>query len=252
MGVTDVLKRSSFLMAACLAAALISTGALVAVTPDQAQASSTKKVWVVTKAVHKNGLIQDPTNWSEVYKYNDAGLITKAGFVSYSYDKKYRFKAEKMFGERYTFKYDKKGRVSDIKNANAKYVYNSKGYLKQYKSGLSQNYKYDSKGRLTRITGQGDQADIDNRFVYDSKNHVKSYYMSEYEMQLKIKNTYKGSRLTKQQIADSEGNTETVIYKYKKVSVPSKAVKMVKAQQKWVFIDNLPDSYSPSLLGIYK
>lgn len=254
----SVRQRSLLIGASLLVAVLVAVGALIAFAPNQAYASSTKNVWVVTKIVHKTSDDYEESSETNVISYNSAGLIKKFSYGSYptvySYDKKNRMISEKSYGStKSIFKLDKKGRVVGFKG-NKNYVqYDSNGHANKAMLGLLRKYTYSKSGLLMKMTGQGGMGDIKQTYVYDSKKQIKKYYASEAGegYTFNIKNTYSGSKLVKRQITSKVGN-DTIVYKYKRVAVPKSVLAKVKAQQRWVFTKELPYAYAPYLPSVTK
>jgi len=251
----------SIFLAAVVACALC----IAALAPANAYAAGTKSAWVVTTQTTK----YTGDNGSVVvakYGYKD-GLITSYKWIDkfdgqrsthqykYTYDKKFRITKEteknngKTFAQKVKFTYNKKGylvkRVSTPKGSDAKYAskysYNSKGQLTKTAATFGANkYFYDAKGNVkTKKEDSAETGHSTMKYSYDAKGNLTkqqdSYNLATYT------NTYEGSRLVKRVGYDENGKKASVTtYKYKKVTAPKAASKLVKSQQKWIINEILP------------
>ena len=143
---------------------------------------------------------------------------------TYRYDKKGRLKksttrpgefymgtndhASKLIDAR-TFKYDKKGQIikMTVENDFGKTVYNFAYKGSKLVKGQYEQFAYDKKGNLTRVT--------------------RGSYGETYS------NFYKGNKLVKR---TRDGGYKSV-YKYRAIRVPRKLQKKIKAQQ-WALLNN--------------
>ena len=93
-------------------------------------------------------------------------------------------------------------------------------------------YSYDSKGKLTKakMSTLVDPSDYIYlfKYTYDIKGNVKECIQKPFVTN--YTNTYSNGRL--KTVAKDDGTTWT--FYYKKVDVPKKYVKRVKAEQKWI------------------
>ena len=156
--------------------------------------------------------------------------------------------------------YDAKGRVSKI--GDRKFSYNKKGNLKKcvntdigsvrhikYKKKRvisywfdrmpKTNVKFDSKWRPVKSSFYNSQV---TTYKYDKKGNLiqiqrKSGENKKIKETIKIKNTYSAGRISKQKVQwytnSKLSATENWSYTYKRVSVKSKNISMVKKQQWW-------------------
>ena len=250
----------SVFLAAVVACALCAA----ALTPAHANAAGNKTMWVVASKTVKN--ISDEMTTVVKYSYNKGAITSQKTVEKYGSDK---------WTHLYTYKYDKKFRItSESEKNNGKPIagkiritHNKKGYLVKHvftpkgsNAKYVSEYSYDSKGRLTKDTATFGSA----TYFYDSRGNVKtkkedsaetgrstikysydakgnltkqqdSYNLATYT------NTYEGSRLVKRVGYDENGKKASVTtYKYKKVTAPKAASKLVKSQQKWIVNEILP------------
>ena len=245
----SVTRRLAAVMACALAVALV--GAVVLASPTHAQAASKKKVWVVSSAQ-----VDDYVTSKYKFTYSK-GLLTKekasAGDVLntyWKYDKKGNYKKQyckhvTASGEKsswkYVLKFDSKKRVKSYAEDQYadnpyKLKYNSKGRCKKY--GFWK-VKTNSKGWVTKLSESGQT----EKFTRDSKGNFTRIKTSGYDNSItRIRNTYKSGRLASW-IDDSESTVEGKLT-WKKISVPKKYVKKVKAQQRWI-VDHLQSTSDP-------
>lgn len=273
------MRKAISVAVAGVAVAAVAVGA-TAFVPAQAQAASTENVYVISKEVQKTTIDSGKSyyKYQYKYKYTSSGLIKsrKGKYTSsegsqyttkystvYSYGANGRFAScayndtgggdSDAYMNRYYvcklgFKLDGKGRVKTVKGlANIKY--SGKGYpQKVSKSGWYNKFTWDGRGRVKSMKhwerGEGTTT---IGYTYDSKGSVASCSWGDME----YKNTYKSGRLAKRSAPTEFGGTETVRYSYKKIKVPKKFVKQVKAQQKWIYLRSTAPWCAP-LESMYK
>lgn len=245
-----------------MAFALVATAALM--TPMHAQAASKKKVWVITSKTEKEiqhyvsegEPAQYVTTNSTKYSYNKNGLLVKTSrkgtnllplVNSWKYDskgnyKKWTSKLKDKKWEKSTFslKFDKKKRVKRIDSKQDGYTYenncayNGKGRCKKF--GNDVKVSYTGKGYIKKI---GNSVTTD-KITRNAKGDMTKIKHAGYgsTTTAKIQNTYKSGRLaswtvTAKYAQDNLSETQGT-FKWKKISVPKKLVKKVKAQQRWI------------------
>ena len=242
-----------------MAVALVASLGLAGFAPQQAYASGKKAVYVITKTVTK---YPDGHKAVSTYKYNSKGLLAKETGVDYgsdstlksetkyTYDKKPALKKEvfksDLLSGSITYKSNGKGWVVKASDGispfgdTTTYKYNKKGQLTQSnEDGTKSRYSYDKKGNLIKITeGSGSKKSV-IQFKYDKKNNLVRQTVKGL-LDTKYKNTYKSKRLKKQVATDSDKSKRTIVYSYKKVSVPKNLVKMVNAQQAAIKCSGVP------------
>lgn len=245
---SDTGLRLPTVVALVLTALLAISFGVIAAIPQTAHASGNTKVLVLTKAKEK-GELSDLIEEAKTYKYNKKGLIkavkTSGSYwdsepnsykyvKTYSYDKKYRLKScsEKDVSggssspTKVTYRLNKKGYVVKGSNA-AKYTYNSKGRLIRLNdNGSTMKFSYNKKGRLTSYA-RGSDGEWGNaqKLKYDKKGRIVSPSDAE-------KATYKSGRLKTVALAYYPGEINSVkTFTFKKITVPKKYAKMIKAQQ---------------------
>lgn len=206
------------------------------------------KVLVVTK-VKEKGELSDLIAVTKTYTYNKKGLIktvktsgsywdsepTSYKYVkTYSYDKKYRLKScsdrdvsgGSSSSTKVTYKLNKKGYV--VKGSNAvKYTYNPKGRLITLNdNGSAMKFSYNKKGRLTSYSrGSYGEWGKAQKLKYGKKGRIVRPSDAE-------KVAYKSGRLKTVTLAYYPGEINSVkTFTFKKVTVPKKYAKMIKAQQ---------------------
>ena len=125
-----------------------------------------------------------------------------------------------------TYKYNKKGRIVQAKRKNAG------NYLVKY--------SYDKKGRLSKVTEsfritKTKVEKYTTSLKYDSKGYVvqEKHKDGAHKFTNKFKNTYANGALVKRELKGIPESAEEITYKT--ISVPSKYVKKVKAQQAALF-----------------
>jgi len=207
-------------------------------------AAAGKQIWVVSKVTSASS---DDEALTFKYAYTKQGLLKKITNVTYkeantfAYDARNRFKSMNFYGWKTAFTCDKKGRVSKTKDKKpVKYTYDAKGYLKKYVStAQTSTYTYDKKGRLAKLVMQGyatqGYRDV-YKYTYDEFGQLKSVKGAE---KATIQNTYDESGRLAMQTVKSGGSETILTYSYKRVTVPKKLVKQVKAQQKSVYLEQV-------------
>jgi len=226
------------------------------------QASSTKSMYVIykvkstvryegetfsdsVKISYNKGLISKVKNDTMYFQYyrNSNGKITKSKDLS--------------SGRTYGVKKDRKGRIIEAESYEpysgkkmwglVKYAYDSKNRCTKYVvSGDTINtwkYRYNSKGQLTKAKfspfGSFKNGYEMYRYTYDKKGKVKKAkystvgdekYIIQDSSVTNYKNKYSNGRL-KTVVSD---NGATWTFYYKKVNVPKKYVKRIKAEQSWI------------------
>lgn len=260
----------AFLAALCFAlVATLSTAAPAAAAPSNLTAASTastgsavsaassakmKTVYVLVKQVDKSTFGSHTDTRTTTITYTADGLIKKNTIVSKSpngpkattvdtfyYGNKYQLKKEiekfngKVLGTT-TYKCDKKGRVtkSTFKTESGShprgtYKYNSKGQLTKSTGMVAETtYKYNSAGRVKSAKEKSYEFNdtITHTYKYD-----KNGFLSQIDSDTKCKNTVKSGRLVKRVKTSANGDKTVTTFTYKKMKVPTAAVKMVKSQQ---------------------
>lgn len=205
--------------------------------------AGTKKISVVTKIGETS------------YSYNAKGLIAKTR-TSWGITTKYKYSGTKIVSAKSsdgsTVKASYKGgRISKVtykwKGLNSKitdtYKY-KKGRVVQATRKNAGNYlvkySYDKKGRLSKVTEnfritKTKVEKYTTSLKYDSKGYVvqEKHKDGAYKFTNKFQNTYANGVLVKRQLKGIPESAEEITYKT--ISVPSKYVKKVKAQQAALF-----------------
>ena len=238
-----------------LVGALTVSLGMVAATPEAAHASGKTKVWVVTKDQLKEGGYTETI----AFAYNKNGLLKNS---------KHTF--DESVSTRNVYKYDSKGRLKSSINVwgsgpsdrdTTTYKRNSKGYVtKSIEKIGSQSYvmtfSYNSKGKLTKLNtpegyakyGYNKKGRLTSKSLewatdklkYDKKGRIKAVIRIG-DDSTKEKATYTSGRVSKITVYDADGAKQSVrTFTYKKVSVPKKYAKMVKAQQAALIWDIVP------------
>ena len=242
-----------------MAVALVASLGLAGFAPQQAYASGKKTMYVVTKTVTK---YPDGHKAVSNYKYNSKGLLVKETGADYGSDSTLKTKMKYTYNKKtalkkevydsdftsgvITYKSNSKGWVVKASDGPAllasitKYKYNKKGQLVQSdEDGAKTRYSYDKKGNLATITeGSGAKKSV-IKFKYDKKNNLVRETIKG-QVDTKFKNTYKKKLLKKQVATDTDKSKRTIVYSYKKVSVPKKLVKMVNSQQVSIKCSGVP------------
>ena len=213
---------------------------------------------------NKNGLVKKCDAKLSVYKYtykNDR-LIKLTDTPSEGYDS--------LGSEKNTYSYDKKGRIKkmvsvtkdpdtgktttttstlsyDSKNRITKMMIKAEG---EYPLEVSYSYTYNSKGQLAEeVTDDGS---VSVSYEYDKKGNLeKSVYFYKYDggeltTNVTYKNTYdkkgnlvKAAKTYEYSDPSYSPYAETVIYKYRKITVPKKYIKQIKDQQRKMILYNV-------------
>ena len=245
----------------------LSAGSVKTTAAAKAQ-SSKKAIWVRTS-------MKSQPNWpATTYKYNKKGLISSVSHWSWTnanasgrikITTKYVYDSKGLLKKRgdYTFKYDKKGRLTEqtyswgsVKNVTA-FTNNGKGQAtrvsEQYSTsgstdanGHDYDYynayglSYNSKGQLTKMKAfvttyrdgskwKSDELSGTTSYSYDKKGNVAKKKVGS--QTTKFKNTYKSGRLAKR-VVTGPRDTGTYSFGYKKLSVPVKFAKLAQQQQR--------------------
>ncbi len=271
--VSRQVKIAAIAFGALLAVAI----GVVAIAPDSAHASDMKNV-IVLKSMkvvtpctdytevdtfaftyNSNGLVKKIKgvdeagayrhHFKETFTYKKLGLkkqVTKYTSTPDGPDKGYQYEKPTTSKSTYVTRYktDAKGRVVGIDGGKANdWHYDSKGRLdkiswKAYGEPAYCTYKYNSKGLLVHAEFyDASYGDWVKEFKYDKHGQItliagnlkkKSTYSHTY------KNSYKSGRLVKcvKKWYGSKSVDEKRTYQYQKIKVPKKAVKMIKEQQR--------------------
>ena len=239
------------------------------ITPQAAKKTIYVLVGIVGKenSRSKDGysgkLRKSSTKTNVSFAYNDKGLLKKSRFkdthtidgkkASYSprtttktwtYNKKNQLVSVKKEVGTWKFSLDGKGRFKTATlgegSVKVKYSYGKSGKTltkKSFVSGSSSTvstYRYDASGRpLSKseaVKYGGTTHDHKTSFSYDKQGNLPCN--NEYNAKgLLVK------RSSSSQNANGTGSSETVIYKYKRISVSSSLVAKVRAQQ-WALLNH--------------
>lgn len=162
----------------------------------------------------------DSSRYEYKFSRNAKGNLTSLKEIYYSknYSGKTFKKAKKIRTSTTNFKLDKKGRISSSSSTTS-YIDKSGRWDPPYK------YKYDKRGNLTKMTYPYQYSTSSVKYSY-TKGHAKSRTR-----------TYKYS--------DGEKSTYTTTLRFRLVTVPSKNLPVVKAQQ-WALLNgNLNKAFGP-------
>ena len=257
--------RSIAVACVILAFTLAASLGMAAAMPGNAYAGSKTNVYVVSKIIYNSG---DYTTTS-TYSYKN-GLITKVSskdvsedrtstmVSTFTYNSKNALvkKANKYNGKNSattTYKTNSKGWVTKVtikyasdspKNV-TKYTYKGGKLVKASNEYGVTTYKYSDGKLKTYIHKSPDGSNwYKAAYTYDKKGGktkcVEQDSGSDAKFTLTYKNTYKNGRLAKQVAKLNGDKLETVTYTYKKVAAPKSLAKMVKAQQRYTVMENVP------------
>jgi len=270
-GVSRQVKIAAIAFGALLAVAV----GVFAIAPESAHASDMKNV-IVLKSMK---VVAPRTDYTEVdtfaFTYNSNGLLKKIKGVDeagcYRHHFKETFTYKKLGLKKQVTKYtstldgpDKEGRDDTDKASKSTYVtrYKTDAKGRVTSSGEGNDWHYDSKGRLDKISWKAYGEPAYCTYKYNSKGllaHAEFYDASygddvfefKYDKHGQItliagnlkkkstyshtyKNSYKSGRLVKcvKKWYGSKSVNEKWTYQYQKIKVPKKAVKMIKEQQR--------------------
>lgn len=174
------------------------------------------------------------------YTYKNGKLVKFTGYYSEKFGGK-----KKLAGNKASFKYNSKkqiksakvsGKLPDLETGatkktsfTIKYTYDKKGHVKKkyhpYPGDITTHYyTYDKKGNLIKDVTKHKEGNLVDEVTYEC--------------------TYKNGRLVKRTETWGDGESTTQIFTYKKIKVPKKLVKTVKAQQ-WSFLNFDLNNYMP-------
>ena len=216
-------------------------------------AATKKSVYVVKSMTIKSSSVGYSNTTTVNFKYTTKGLLKSFKgddyyYGTYKYDGKKLKSAEIQRGDgvpekvKYTWKNGKLTKSRDSNNyITTKFKYDKKGRIKKltayndYSSNptYEMTYTYNKKGHISK-------ENIGNstyKYVYNKKGRLIRF--EESYSKYKFKNTVKNGRVTKvlKYIANSDYTVEVKI-KYKKISVPSNYLKLVKKQRTCILMDH--------------
>ena len=216
-------------------------------------AATKKSIYVVSSMTVKTTTSGYSNTEKITFKYTKNGLLKSYEGDNYTsgsfkYDGKKLKSSEIVRGDgvpskcKYTWKNGKLTKSRDSNNyTTVKYKYNKKGLITKLTatSDYSTNpvyemtYTYNKKKHVTKehigVT--------DYKYTYNSKGRLTKY--TQGSTVYTFKNTVKNSRVTKI-VKKIKGNSDykvTITIKYKKLSVPSTYVKLIKKQRNYVLMD---------------